>query len=89
MPQKRYHSEEIVDSSSWKPAKVCRSSTTVTKFGSTEQTYYRWKKEYSGLRVDQAKRLKSVEQDSARLKRLVADRSLDNRILQEMASGNF
>jgi transposase-like protein len=59
------------------------------KLGITEQTYYRWKKEYGGLRVDQAKRLKGLEQENARLKRLVADLSLDNSILKEVAVGNF
>ena len=59
------------------------------KLGITEQTYYRWKKEYGGLRVDQAKRLKSLEQENARLKRLVADLSLDNSILKEAAAGNI
>jgi transposase-like protein len=59
------------------------------KLGITEQTYYRWKKEYGGLRVDQAKRLKSLEQENARLKRLVADLSLDNSMLKEAAAGNF
>ena len=58
------------------------------KLGITEQTYYRWKKEYGGLRVDQAKRLKSMEQENARLKRIVADLSLDKSILKEVASGN-
>jgi transposase-like protein len=59
------------------------------KLGITEQTYYRWKKEYGGLRVEQAKRLKGLEQENARLKRLVADLSLDNSILKEVAAGNF
>ena len=59
------------------------------KLGITEQTYYRWKKEYGGLRVDQAKRLKGLEQENVRLKRLVADLSLDNSILKEVAAGNF
>ena len=59
------------------------------RMGITEQTYYRWKKEYGGLRVDQAKRLKELEQENARLKRLVADLSLDNSILKEVAAGNF
>ena len=57
--------------------------------GITEQTYDRWKEDYGGLRVDQAKRLKSLEQENLRLKRLVADLSLDNSILKEVASGNF
>ena len=56
---------------------------------STEQTYDRWRKEYGGLRLDQAKRLKVLEQENARLKRLVADQALDNAILKEVASGTF
>ena len=59
------------------------------KIGVTEQTYYRWKKEYGGLRVDQAKRLKELEKENARLKRLLADAELDKAILKEAASGNF
>ena len=59
------------------------------KLGITEQTYYRWKKEYGGLRVDQAKRLKTLEQENLRLKRIVANQALDLSILQEVASGNF
>ena len=59
------------------------------KIGVTEQTYYRWRKEYGGMRVDQAKRLKELEQENSRLKRLVADITLDNAILKEAARGNF
>ena len=59
------------------------------KIGVTEQTYYRWRKEYGGMRVEQAKRLKALEQENSRLKRLVADISLDNAILKEAARGNF
>ena len=55
----------------------------------SEQTYYRWKKEYGGLRVEQAKRLKALEAENARLKRLVADQALDMAILKEVNSGNF
>ena len=54
-----------------------------------EQTYYRWKKEYGGLRMDQAKRLKELEKENARLKRLLADAELDKAILKEAASGNY
>jgi len=61
---------------------VCR------KIGVTDVTYYRWRKEYGGMRVDQAKRLKELEQENSRLKRLVADLSLDNAILKEAARGN-
>jgi transposase-like protein len=66
-----------------KTAEVCR------KLGVTENTYYRWRKEYGGRRVDQAKRLKALEQENARLKKLVAEQALDNAILKEVASGNF
>ena len=59
------------------------------KIGVTEQTYYRWKKKYGGLRMDQAKRLKDLEKENARLKRLLADAELDKAILREAASGNF
>lgn len=55
----------------------------------TEQTYYRWKKEYGGLRVDQAKRLNGLEQENLCLKRIVADQALDLSIFKEVASGNF
>lgn len=59
------------------------------KIGVTEQTYYRWRKEYGGMHIEQAKRLKSLEKENARLKKLVADLSLDNAILKEAAEGNF
>jgi transposase len=61
----------------------------VKKFGVTEQTYYRWKKKYGGLRMDQAKRLKEFEKENARLKRLLADAELDKAILREVAEGKF
>ena len=59
------------------------------KIGVTEQTYYRWRKEYGGLRIKQAKKLKTLEKENTRLKKLVADISLDNAILKEVAEGNF
>ena len=59
------------------------------KIGVTEQTCYRWRKEYGGMRVEQAKRLKELEKENTRLKRLVADISLDNAILKEAVRGNF
>jgi transposase-like protein len=64
-------------------AEVCR------KLGISEQTYYRWRKEYGGMRVDQARRLKELEQENVRLKKPVADLSLDNAILKEVNRGNF
>ena len=62
---------------------VCR------KLGVTEQTYYRWRKEYGGMKTDQAKRLKDLEKENGRLKRLLAEAELDKAILREAASGNF
>ena len=59
------------------------------KLGITEQTYYRWRREYGGMRVEQAKRLKELEKENGRLKKLVADITLDNAILKEAARGNF
>jgi putative transposase len=64
-------------------AEACR------KIAVAEQTYYRWRKEYGGMRVEQARRLKDLEKENARLKKLVADISLDNAILKEAAEGNF
>ena len=58
------------------------------KIGITEQTYYRWRKEYGGMRVEQARRLKELEKENTCLKKLVADISLDNAILKEAARGN-
>ena len=65
------------------PPVACRES------GITEQTYYRWRKEYGGLQVDQARRLKELEQENAKLKRLVAELSLEKLVLKDIASGNF
>ena len=59
------------------------------RIGVTEQTYYRWRREYGGMRVEQARRLKELEKENNRLKRLVADLSLDNAILKEVTGGNF
>jgi len=64
-------------------AEVCRQLEV------TDVTYYRWRKEYGGLRVDQAKRLKELEQENSRLKKVVADRISDKAILKEAARGNF
>ena len=63
-------------------AEACRKANL------TENTYYRWRKEYGGLRLNQAKRLKELERENTRLKKLVADLSLDNAILREAHSGN-
>ena len=58
------------------------------KIGVSDHTYYRWRKEYGGMRVDQARRLKELEEENSRLKKLVADLSLDNIILKEASQGN-
>jgi putative transposase len=62
---------------------ICRS------LGIVEQTFYRWRREYGGLKIEQAKRLKALEQENARLKRAVAELTLDKLILQEAVKGNF
>jgi putative transposase len=92
MTRKRYTAQDIIGhlrTIEIETGKGLAVLEACRKLGITEQTYYRWKKEYGGLRVDQAKRLKSLEQENARLKRLVADLSLDNSILKEAAAGNF
>jgi putative transposase len=61
----------------------------IRKLGISDVTYYRWRKEYGGMQIEQAKRLKDLERENARLKRLVADLSLDNAILKEVSKGNF
>jgi putative transposase len=57
--------------------------------GTTEQSYYRWRREYGGLSVDQAKRLKQLESENGRLKKLVADLSLEKQVLKDIAEGNL
>jgi len=74
---------EILLAKGTKIPQVCR------KLGVTEQTYYRWRKEYGGVRTDQVKRLKELEKENTRLKRVVADLTLDNAILKEAAYPNF
>ena len=59
------------------------------KTGITLQTFYRWRKEFGGLKVDQARRLKELESENNRLKKLVADLALDNSVLKEISKGNF
>ena len=64
------------------------AAEVVRKLSISEQTYYRWRREYGGMQVEQARRLKELERENARLKKLVADLSLDNSILKEVARGN-
>ena len=92
MARKRYTAEQIITKLREAEVELAKGQTTpqvCKKLGISEQTYYRWRKEYGGLRVDQAKRLKQLEQENARLKKLVADLSLDNSILKEVSSGDF
>ena len=79
----RLREAEVLLAKGTKMPLVCR------KLGITEQTYYRWRKEYGGVRTDQIKRLKEVEKENVRLKKVVADLSLDNAILKEAAYPNF
>jgi len=92
MVRKTYTSEQIINKLREAEIHLSQGATiaeTSRKLGITEQTYYRWRKEYGGLRVEQARKLKSLEKENARLKKLVADLSLDNSILKEAAEGNF
>ena len=92
MGRKRYSPEQIIGmlreaevamAQGQTIGQVCRS------LGIVEQTFYRWRREYGGLKIEQAKRLKALEQENARLKRAVADLTLDKLILQEAVKGNF
>ena len=92
MPGKRLGAEQIIPKLREAEVDLATGLTVAQackKIGMTEQTYYRWRKEYGGVRMDQAKRMKDLEKENARLKRLLADAELDKAILREAASGNF
>ena len=92
MGRKTSTPEQIINKLREAEVHISQGATTgeaSRKIGVTEQTYYRWRKEYGGMRVEQAKRLRELEKENARLKKLVADLSLDNAILKEVAEGNF
>jgi putative transposase len=92
MARTRYTAEEIIchlRTVEIEAGKGIGIADACRKLGITEQTYYRWRKEYGGLSRDQAKRLRELEQENTRLKKLVADISLDYAILKEAAQGNF
>lgn len=92
MPRKKHTAEEIIHKLREAEIAFAKGLTTgevVRQLGVTEQTYYRWRKQYGGMKVDQARRLKELEKENARLKRLLADAHLDNAILKEAAEGNF
>ena len=92
MPQKRYRPEEII--AKLREAEVLlgqgkKVPEVIKAIGISEVSYYRWRKEYGGLNVSQAKRLKDLERENAHLRRAVSDLTLDKVILQEAARGNF
>ncbi len=92
MARRRFTTEQIITKLQEAEVRLAQGKTVVQackQMGITEQTYYRWRKEYGGLKMDQAKRLKALEKENVRLKKLVADLSLDNQILKEVSSGNF
>ncbi len=92
MPRKRFTPEQIITKLREAEVELARGQTTpevCRKVGISEQTYYRWRKEYGGLGVDQARRLKALERENARLKKVVAEQALDMAILKETSSGNF
>ena len=92
MGRKTYSPEKIVRKLREAEVLISQGNTiaqTSRLLGITEQTYYRWRKQYGGMQVSQAKRLKDLENENARLKKLVANLSLDKVILKEAAKGNF
>jgi putative transposase len=92
MKKKGYTAEQIIGKLREAEVLLGQGSTVgevSRKLGVTEQTYYRWRREYGGMRVEQARRLKELEKENGRLKRLVADLTLDNAILKEATRGNF
>ena len=92
MPRKRFSTEQII--TKLRQAEVelgrgLRPPQVWQKLGISEQTYYRWRKEFGGMKVDQARHLKDLERENAQLKRAVANLTLDKLILEEAAKGNF
>jgi transposase-like protein len=92
MPMKRYKPEQIVAMLRQIEVEIANGKTTpqaCKEAEITQQTYYRWRKEFGGLKLDQAKRMKELERENAKLKRLVAELSLEKQILKDVAEGNF
>ena len=92
MARKRYSPEQIVRKLREAEVELAKGQpvrAVCKKLGITDQTYYRWRREFGGLKVDQARRLKDLEKENARLKRLVAEKELDITILKEAAKGNW
>ena len=92
MPRKGHSPEQVLNKLRQVEVAVAGGKSvgqSVREIGVTDHTYYRWRREYGGLDLDQAKRLKKLEQENARLKRTIADLALDKQILKEAAEGNF
>ena len=92
MPRKRHTPEQVINKLREAEVVLSQGSTVAEasrQIGVTEQTFYRWRNEYGGLRIDQVRRLKQLELENTRLKRAVADLTLDNQIHREAAEGNF
>jgi putative transposase len=92
MVRKSYTPEQIINKLREAEIMFSQGATLTVilkKIGVSDATYYRWRKEYGGMKIEQAKRFKELEQENSRLKKLVADLSLDNAILKEAARGNF
>ena len=92
MPNKRYKPEQIVNLLRKIEGEIANGKTMPQAARDAEittQTYYRWRREFGGLKLDQAKRLKELEKENSRLKRLVAELSLEKQVLREVAQGNF
>ena len=92
MPRKTYTPEQIILKLREAEVHIAEGMTArnaARQIGVTEQTYYRWRKEYGGIKTDQVRKLKELEKENAQLKKLVADLSLDKAMLQRVASGNF
>ena len=92
MPSKKHKPEEIIGKLREVEIVLAHGASTAEacrRIGVSEQTYYRWRKEYGGLKTDQARRMKDLEKESQRLRRAISDLTLDKLILQEAARGNF
>ncbi len=92
MPMQRYKPEQVVTVLRQIEVAMANGKSTpqaCKEAGIHTQTYYRWRKEYGGLKVEQAKRLKALEKENTRLKRRVAELSLEKQVLQDVAGGNF
>jgi putative transposase len=92
MPKKRFNAEQIVTLLRQIEASIAQGKSAPVACrdaGISLQSYYRWRKEYGGLEIDQAKRMKDLERENVRLKRLVADLSLEKQVLKDVASGNL